>query len=72
VTCTAGRTRSDVLPAELRLQNFIRPEQFPYQCKTGWIYDSGDYERAMRQALEMADTKSFAVSRRRSVSGMRG
>jgi carbon-monoxide dehydrogenase large subunit len=41
-------------PAELRLKNFIRPEQFPYQCKTGWVYDSGDYERAMRKAMEMA------------------
>ena len=41
-------------PAELRLRNFIRPEQFPYLCKTGWVYDSGDYERAMRMAMEMA------------------
>ncbi|TML05420.1 MAG: carbon-monoxide dehydrogenase large subunit [Actinobacteria bacterium] len=41
-------------PAELRLKNFIRPEQFPYQCKTGWVYDSGDYETTMRKALEMA------------------
>jgi carbon-monoxide dehydrogenase large subunit len=41
-------------PAELRLKNFIRPDQFPYQCKTGWVYDSGDYERAMRMAMEMA------------------
>jgi len=41
-------------PAELRLKNFIRPEQFPYANKTGWTYDSGDYEAAMRKALEMA------------------
>jgi carbon-monoxide dehydrogenase large subunit len=41
-------------PAELRLKNFIRPDQFPYQCKTGWVYDSGDYETTMRKALEMA------------------
>jgi aerobic carbon-monoxide dehydrogenase large subunit len=41
-------------PAELRLKNFIRPDQFPYQAKTGWVYDSGDYERAMRKAMEMA------------------
>ncbi|HEX8856369.1 MAG TPA: aerobic carbon-monoxide dehydrogenase large subunit [Thermoleophilaceae bacterium] len=41
-------------PAELRLKNFIRPEQFPYENKTGWVYDSGEYERAMRKALEMA------------------
>jgi carbon-monoxide dehydrogenase large subunit len=41
-------------PAELRLKNFIRPEQFPYEAKTGWVYDSGEYERAMRKALDMA------------------
>jgi carbon-monoxide dehydrogenase large subunit len=29
-------------PVELRLKNFIRPEQFPYTTKTGWTYDSGD------------------------------
>jgi carbon-monoxide dehydrogenase large subunit len=41
-------------PAELRLKNFIQPDQFPYESKTGWIYDSGDYEPAMRKAMAMA------------------
>jgi len=41
-------------PAELRLRNFIRPEQFPYANATGWEYDSGEYETAMRKALDMA------------------
>ncbi|MQA32627.1 aerobic carbon-monoxide dehydrogenase large subunit [Modestobacter roseus] len=41
-------------PAELRLRNFIRPEQFPYPNKTGWEYDSGDYEPTMRLAMRMA------------------
>jgi carbon-monoxide dehydrogenase large subunit len=41
-------------PAELRLKNFIKPEQFPYTTKTGWVYDSGEYETAMRLAMEMA------------------
>jgi carbon-monoxide dehydrogenase large subunit len=44
----------DVDPAEIRLKNFLRPEQFPYECKTGWVYDSGDYETAMRKAMEIA------------------
>jgi carbon-monoxide dehydrogenase large subunit len=39
-------------PAELRMKNFIRPDQFPYQSATGFEYDSGDYEQAMRLALE--------------------
>jgi carbon-monoxide dehydrogenase large subunit len=44
----------DMDPAELRLKNFLKPEQFPYDAKTGWEYDSGDYEPTMRKALEMA------------------
>jgi carbon-monoxide dehydrogenase large subunit len=43
----------DADPAELRLKNLIRPDQFPYENKTGWVYDSGEYETAMRKAMEM-------------------
>jgi carbon-monoxide dehydrogenase large subunit len=39
-------------PAELRLKNFIQPEQFPYQSATGFVYDSGDYPRALKLAME--------------------
>ena len=54
-------------PAELRLKNFIRPEQFPYTNKTGWEYDSGDYEPAMRLAHgAWPATTTCAASRRRS------
>ena len=41
-------------PAELRIKNFIQPEQFPYTNKTGWEYDSGDYEPAMRLSMQIA------------------
>ena len=41
-------------PAELRLKNFIQPDQFPYRNKTGWEYDSGNYEAAMRLSMELA------------------
>jgi carbon-monoxide dehydrogenase large subunit len=41
-------------PAELRMRNLVRPEQFPYTCATGWQYDSGDYPRALRAAMDMA------------------
>ena len=40
-------------PAELRMRNLLRPEQFPYRCATGWEYDSGDYPRTLALALEM-------------------
>ncbi|ASR34192.1 carbon-monoxide dehydrogenase large subunit [Prauserella marina] len=42
-------------PAELRMRNLLRPEQFPYESKTGWVYDSGDYPATLRAALDLAD-----------------
>jgi carbon-monoxide dehydrogenase large subunit len=44
----------DVDPAELRLKNLLQPDQFPYTCATGWEYDSGDYAKTLRVALDMA------------------
>jgi aerobic carbon-monoxide dehydrogenase large subunit len=44
----------DMAPAELRMRNLLRPEQFPYTGPTGWEYDSGNYPRALTLALEMA------------------
>jgi carbon-monoxide dehydrogenase large subunit len=41
-------------PAELRMKNLLKPEQFPYEAKTGWTYDSGDYPTTLRKALDMA------------------
>jgi aerobic carbon-monoxide dehydrogenase large subunit len=41
-------------PAELRMKNLLRPEQFPYICPTGLVYDSGDYPRALAAAMEIA------------------
>jgi carbon-monoxide dehydrogenase large subunit len=52
VDCLAAELGMD--PVELRMKNFIRPEQFPYTNPTGWTYDSGDYATAMRKALELA------------------
>ncbi len=40
-------------PAEFRSNNFIQADQFPYHSPTGFVYDSGDYETAMRLAMEM-------------------
>ncbi|MBG0562671.1 aerobic carbon-monoxide dehydrogenase large subunit [Actinoplanes aureus] len=52
VDCLADELEMD--PAELRLKNFIQPDQFPYTTKTGWVYDSGNYEPTMRLAMDMA------------------
>ena len=41
-------------PAEIRLRNFIQPDQFPYETPTGFVYDSGDYPTALRKAMDAA------------------
>ncbi len=52
VDCLAYELEMD--SAELRLKNLIKPDQFPYTTKTGWVYDSGDYEPTLRMAMDMA------------------
>ena len=41
-------------PAELRMKNLLRPDQFPHVTPTGWEYDSGEYPRALQLAMDMA------------------
>lgn len=53
----AGKLNMD--PAELRLKNFIRKEQFPYKSALGWEYDSGDYHTAMEKAMATVDYKAL-------------
>jgi len=42
-------------PAEIRLKNFPRPDEFPFGTATGLSYDSGDYEAPLKKALELVD-----------------
>jgi aerobic carbon-monoxide dehydrogenase large subunit len=51
-------------PAELRMKNLLKPEQFPYASPTGWEYDSGDYPRALTLALEMAGYEQLRAEQR--------
>src|SRR5215468_8347963 len=46
-------------PAEFRLKNLIRREQFPYTSAMGWQYDSGDYHTAMTKAMETVSYKKL-------------
>jgi aerobic carbon-monoxide dehydrogenase large subunit len=60
---------------ELRRKNLIRPEQMPYTNPVGTIYDSGDYERAMNDALRIADwagapARRQAAAQRRRCLGL--
>ncbi len=42
-------------PVEVRRKNFIPPSAFPYRTPLGYVYDSGEYERALDRTLELAD-----------------
>ena len=42
-------------PAQLRMDNFIKKEQFPYKSPLGWEYDSGDYHLGLQKALDVVD-----------------
>jgi CO/xanthine dehydrogenase Mo-binding subunit len=42
-------------PTEIRRRNYIAPDRFPYTIPSGNEYDSGNYEAALDQVLEMAD-----------------
>ncbi|HET9090846.1 MAG TPA: molybdopterin cofactor-binding domain-containing protein, partial [Acidimicrobiales bacterium] len=52
VNCLADELGID--PAELRMKNLLRPEQFPYTTPTGWEYDSGNYPAALDEAMRIA------------------
>jgi carbon-monoxide dehydrogenase large subunit len=41
-------------PAEVRRRNFIAPDKFPFQTKTGAMYDTGSYADALDKALAAA------------------
>jgi 2-furoyl-CoA dehydrogenase large subunit len=46
-------------PAEIRRRNFIRADQFPYRTLTGGLYDSGNYEAVLDEALELSGYREF-------------
>ena len=48
---------------EIRRKNFIQPEQFPYTTGTGVEYDSGDYEKPLREALKISNYEELLRQR---------
>jgi len=55
-------------PADLRKQNFIQPDQFPYTTPVVMQYDSGDYELALNKAMELINYDGFAARKADSES----
>src|SRR5947199_9730446 len=44
-------------PAEIRRRNFIKT--FPYQTPVALLYDTGNYEATLAEALKIADVAGF-------------
>ncbi len=42
-------------PAQVRFDNFIKKDQFPYHSPTGWEYDSGDYHAGLELAMKSVE-----------------
>ncbi|MBL8220783.1 MAG: xanthine dehydrogenase family protein molybdopterin-binding subunit [Bryobacterales bacterium] len=63
VDCLASELGMD--PAEIRIRNFIAPQEFPYATGTGLIYDSGNYERILRKALDTAGYEALRAEQQR-------
>jgi carbon-monoxide dehydrogenase large subunit len=57
-------------PAELRRRNYIAPEAMPFKTGLTFTYDSGDFEKCMNMALELADFAGF--EQRRAQARKRG
>jgi carbon-monoxide dehydrogenase large subunit len=57
-------------PVELRRNNLIRSDAFPYQTRTGLTYDTGNYAAAMAKCQMLADWNGYAA--RQSVSKAAG
>ncbi len=59
-------------PAEIRRRNFIRADQFPYRTPTGGLYDSGNYEAVLDEALAVSGYREFREEQQRRRSGQKG
>jgi CO/xanthine dehydrogenase Mo-binding subunit len=51
---------------ELRRQNLIGPDEFPYRTPTGNIYDSGNYPGVVEKVLEASDYAGWVAERDRA------
>ncbi|MGH9787568.1 MAG: glyceraldehyde dehydrogenase subunit alpha [Candidatus Acidiferrales bacterium] len=52
-------------PAEIRLKNFPKPEDFPYAVPTGIVYDSGDYGACLKKALAVSGYEKLRAEQKK-------
>lgn len=63
VDILASRLKMD--PADLRIKNFIPADSFPHEIPTGLVYDSGNYEPALRKAMEMVNYRELRAEQKK-------
>jgi aerobic carbon-monoxide dehydrogenase large subunit len=51
-------------PEVVRRKNFIPPSAFPYAAPTGQNYDSGEYDRALTKALDVANVAGLRAEQK--------
>jgi len=73
-TMAIAARRLGIDPAELARRNLIPAGAMPYRTPSGALYDSGDYEACLDQALELAgyDTLKARVAAVRTEGGLAG
>ncbi len=59
----AGARRLGIDPTEIRRRNFIPKEAFPYRAPAGALYDAGDYEAGLDEAIRLAGYPELLAER---------
>jgi CO/xanthine dehydrogenase Mo-binding subunit len=55
------------IPAdEMRLRNYIQPDEFPYTTPNGCVYDSGDYPRMLQVAKDLIGWEKWQKEREKA------
>ncbi len=53
-------------PAEVRRRNLIPSDRMPYRTPLGFVYDSGDYARALAEAQRLLGYEAWRAEQRRA------
>ena len=61
----------DIPADEMRLRNYIRPEEFPYTTPNGCIYDSGNYPGMLKLAKKLIGWDKWQTERAKAQSNGR-
>jgi aerobic carbon-monoxide dehydrogenase large subunit len=51
---------------DIRMKNFVQPNEFPYATPTGLMYDSGDYAAPLKKALDLVGYKNLLEDQKKA------